>query len=111
MRLGLMRDEIVIERSTQTGVTSLNEPIVSWSEFVATFAEVEARRGREFFDDTTHQRFSETVYLFRCHSDAITGINTAMRIVFEGHIYDIRDIRPDYGKRECTVIEATVQPD
>lgn len=110
MRTGPLKDVITIEQEIQTGVGNLNAPIKSWVAWREdVLCEVEAKRGREHWDSATNQRISEVVTLFRCHLDDVVGLDTTMRIKFEGQYYDIRDPRPDHVRREDCIIEGKLQ--
>lgn len=110
MRAGKLREIITIQQRIDGGVTELNEPIETWGTFAAgVFCDVEARRGKEQFNPETGQRFSETVYHFTVRYSEIEGMSADMRIIYEGQIYDVRDIRPDRARKVDAVIEATLQ--
>lgn len=109
MRGGALRNPIVIERRVQVGVDSLNAPNFVWQAWRTPFAEIEVRRGREHFDPSTKQRYSEEVWRFRTRYEEVVGLDTTMRIVHNGMNFDIKAPLPDgQFNRDC-VIECTVQ--
>lgn len=109
MHTGALRNVITIEERTEASRDRLNAPVYSWSTWREPYAEVVARRGSELYDPDTKQRYSQTFVRFRCRFDDVDGLDTAMRIVFDGQTYDIRNILPDHQRRVDCIIEATVQ--
>lgn len=111
MDSGGMIHPLAIQRGIQVGVSSLNEPVIVWQDYIATvFSSVEVRRGREHFDTSTKQRYSEDVWHFRVHFYDVVGINAAMRVIDEySRAFDIKSIREDEQDRESILIECTLQ--
>jgi hypothetical protein len=110
MRNGVRKNSITIEVATQIGTDEANDPIVTWGPWRSgVLAGVEARRGAELFDPETKQRYSEVYFRFRCALSDVSGINSTMRISFEGQMYDIRNILPDTQRHEECIIEASLQ--
>lgn len=110
MHVGGLNHAITIERKVQIGTTALNEPSFVWQTFAEPFAEVSTKRGREHWDPSTKQRFSEVVWHFRCHYHDVIGIDSSMRIVDEdGQHFDIKALLPDAEDRQDIIIECTLQ--
>jgi head-tail adaptor len=110
MRVGKLRHTIDIQSNDVTGYSDLNEEVrgwVTWREGV--YAGVDVRRGKEHFNEETKQRFTETVYHFTVRYSEIEGMSPAMRILFEGQVYEVRTIMPDRQNRNDAIIEATLQ--
>lgn len=105
MRAGTLKNPIVIERVTTTNDANSNELVKTWSEFRCLSAHVQARRGREFFEQG--QRFKEVVYRFTVRKHEVTDIMQTDRIVFNSQIFDIKAILPDFEFEDRTVIEGT----
>lgn len=102
---------ISIERGVRVGTKSIGDPNIVWQAYLPEiFVEVSVVRGREHFDPGTRQRFSEDVYLFRCHYHDILSVDATMRVVGEdGELYDIKSMRPDEENRQDCIIECTRQ--
>ncbi len=109
MRAGALRNIITIERRVQAGVNSLNEPNYTWVTWREPYAAILVMRGKEHFDATTQQRYSETVWRFTVRYDEVIGIDTTMRILHDGMYFDLRAPRPDADRRQDCVLECTLQ--
>lgn len=94
---------VVVERKTATA-NAMNEPIATWAEFCQAWVSAEAKRGREFFEHG--QRYQQTIMRFVFDFHDAEGVTEDMRIVFEGGYYAIKQVLPDYAKRQETVVEA-----
>jgi SPP1 family predicted phage head-tail adaptor len=106
MRGGVLKNVITIEESYTSSTGRANETIVSWRKWRDTFAEITSVRGKEFFEKG--QRYSETVFRFRCRYFDVVGLSHAMRISFEGQTYNIKSIQADLQRRNDTIIDATL---
>lgn len=95
---------VVVEKATYTK-NSMNEQIATWDEFCQAWVSAEAKRGREFFENG--QRYEQTVMRFGFDFHDAEGVTSDMRIVFEGGYYAIKQVLPDYARRQETVVEAT----
>lgn len=109
MRSGAFRQTLTIQRRVQVGVISLNTPNMVWQDWIEPFCEVSVLRGREHFDVSTKQRYSEDVYHFRTRWDDVEGVTASMRVSFEESTFNIKSIRPDAQHRGDVIIECTVQ--
>lgn len=114
MRAGCLRGLITIQRPIVMGSSSnvnFTENVV-WDNWrIDVPCEIEVRRGREHFDSTTRQRYSEDVWIFRVRYDEVIGISSDMRVVYEGNEYDIKSRRADIKNRRDVLIECTIQDD
>ncbi len=110
MHPGGLNHPVTIERKVQVGTKSLGDPNFVWQTFLdPVFTEIKVTRGREHFDQSTKQRYSEDIYLFRCHYEDIVGLDATMRVVDEDdRIFDIKSIRPDAEERQDCIIECTL---
>lgn len=107
---GLYRTPIAIQQLSQTGRDSLNAPITEWVDWKnPVWTEKTSRGGREYFDDDGNQRYSQVTHRFRARYLEVDGIDTSMRIVFNGQAYDIRSMQPDDQRQDDVMIEATLQ--
>lgn len=109
MRGGALRNSMAIQRQIQMGVSSINEPIFVWQTWRAPYCEVEVRRGKEQFNPATKQRFSEEVWKFRVRYDEVVGLDTSMRVLYDGMTFNIKASLPDGHRHVDCVIECTVQ--
>lgn len=111
MRRGPKRNVISFETAGGTiiGYDDLQTPIYSEATWRDVFAEVLPVRGAETFDRDGSQRYSQSLYRFVCDYYDADGISTKTRLRFDGRIFDIVNIRPDYQKHTDTLIEATIQ--
>lgn len=109
MRGGALRDQLVIQRHVQAGVNALNEPTMVWQTWAEPFCEVMTRRGREHFDPTTRQRYSEDVWRFRVRHFEVIGLDTTMKIEFRDMTFDIKAVLPDAQYSFDVIIECTTQ--
>lgn len=110
MRIGGQRNLITIQRQVQLGVTDLNEPNMVWADWRPDiFCEVSVRRGKEQFDPSTKQRFSEEVWHFRTRYDEVIGADSTMQVLHEGQIFDIRNVMPDGQRHSDAILECIVR--
>ena len=109
MRGGALRSLVCVQENVQVGVDDMNAPVYSWTTFAEIFCEHKARRGQEFFDPDTKQRYSQTIHEFFCRYYEAEGIHTSMRILFDGQYYDIRNVMPNENRHEFCVIQTTLQ--
>lgn len=109
MRGGALKHSITIQQRTEVGRNSANERIYEWTTFAEVFCEIVARRGTEFHDEKTGQRYAQTWYKFRCRYFDVEGVTETMRISFDGQIYDIKTVMPELQKKDECIIEAALQ--
>lgn len=112
MRAGALRGLLTIQRQVTVGSKSTEffEPNRVWQDWKADIpCAVEVKRGREHFDAQSKQRYTEEVWLFRVRYEEVTGIDSSMRVVFEGQAFDIRPLRPDAQFRRDVILECTLQ--
>lgn len=110
MRAGALRNVITIQQLTEAGVDRLNAPNEAWGTVVEDLpCEKTTRRGKEHFDATTRERFYEDITRFRVRRFEVEGIDTTMRIMFEGDAYDIIHLIPDDQHDQDCIIEAKRQ--
>ena len=99
MEAGKLRHQIVIQQTTTTKGAAGGK-----IETTSTFATVRASKAhqssREFF--TAQKRNSETTDLFIIRY--LSGVTTKMRVVFDGHTYDIIGAPDPDGRRRETHI-------
>lgn len=109
MRRGALDRIIDIEHKINTGSTEINETTGNWVTFVdGAFAEVYSVRGAEIYDTVTKQRISEVVTRFRIDYTDAEGINTTMRVKYEGQYYDIKNVLPDHDRKQDCIIDAVL---
>jgi len=109
MRVGRLNRQITIERKVITGVSPSNEPIYAWQTFRAVWSEVYSVRAQEQWSEEDSRRIAETTTRFRIHYNDALGIDSTMRIVFEGAAYDIQSILADHVRKLQATIDATAQ--
>jgi len=110
MRIGGLQHPITIQRRVQVGKTAIGEPNWTWQDWrTDVWAEITVRRGKEQWDPSTKQRFSEEVYHFRVYFEEVIGINAAMRVLHEDGIFEIRNSLPDLQNRNDVIIECVLE--
>lgn len=91
MRAGKLRERITVQAFTETKGSN-GEPTKTWTNLKSFWAEVrvltERSHTREEFEAAQVNPY--TRYDFRCRR--VTGIDTSMRIVFEGRVFDIEAV-------------------
>lgn len=99
--IGRYRHRIEIQRSTWSQDPVTGEMTYSWETEAIVWAAVEPLQGREFFAAASIQ--SETTTRIRMRYRP--GIDTAMRILFDGSIYNITSIiEPQKRRRELQLM-------
>lgn len=98
-----MDRQITIQEYTVTGTNDYGEEIKDWVDFATVWAEVKQQSAREVWQAG---KVSETEMMFRIRYRS--GINTKMRIVYDGDNFDIGGVR-EIGRRDGLEIQATVE--
>jgi SPP1 family predicted phage head-tail adaptor len=89
MNAGLMDEIVTVQQFSTTTDANTGEKIRSWSTYTTAWARVqEAESGSESVD--SDRREHKQTVTFTMRHDA--GINTKMRIVWEGKNYNIENI-------------------
>lgn len=88
MYAGELRQSIVIEQPVEGAVDAHGRRTVTWTEYKSCMASVREVSGKEFYAAAAMQM--EDVETFGVRYDS--GITTAMRIRFEGGVYEIMQI-------------------
>ena len=104
LNAGKLNQRIVIEQNTPTRSAAGGE-IESWGTLTTVLAEIDPRRGREFFAAQAVQAEALTVFRIRF---LISDVTRKMRISYDGDLYDITNIAK-VGVREGLDIMATAQ--
>lgn len=114
MRPGTLRQRLDIQFKTVAGST--NEGHFEGQEVWQTWksgvpCSVYVRRGQERFQEIGEggQRYSNDSWHFTVRYGSVEGIDSTMRILHAGNIFDIRAIRPDGMRNREVVIECEVQ--
>lgn len=81
--------KIVLEKLTVTQDPVTGEQVESWGTFATVFAKVEPLVGREFFAAAAVQAEHTVKFTMRY----LSGIDTTMRIVFDGRTFDIHAVQ------------------
>lgn len=89
-------EQLLVTRGTQGGEEK------KWVRFAKLWASVREVSGNDAFISEQNQAFVRTV--FRIHFRS--GIKSAMRIVYEGNIYDMKGKPKELGRREGLEITA-----
>lgn len=96
---GTLRHLVDIERYVETQ-DAVGQPIKDWSNFATVHADVRQLTGREPF--MAQERFSEAnIMVITRYVPGITGtnVNTTMRIVWQGDVYNILDVSDVDGRK------------
>lgn len=93
MRAGKLRERITVQTYTET-VSSNGERTLSWVDLKSFWCEVrvltERSHSREEYE--ANQVNAYVRYDFHCRG--VTGVDSSMRIVFEGRTFDIEAVIP-----------------
>lgn len=108
MRNGDRSNLITIQQEGETGRDRLNVPMTGWTTWRQVWAGIIPQRGGEKVSEAG-QRFSQTVMRFRCAFMDVKGATSKMRIEFDGQVFNIQKILPDYQRRDDCIIEAELQ--
>ena len=100
-----MRNKIVIQKSTATR-NSMGEEILTWSTFDTVWASKAHRSSREFYSAQKVNAEIQDLFIIRYHS----GIDTKMRVSFDGKLYNIIGANdPDGRWRETHLVCRAVE--
>jgi SPP1 family predicted phage head-tail adaptor len=101
MNAGLMDELVTVQQFSTTTDSNTGAKLQSWSTYTTAWARVqEAASGSESVD--SDRREAKQTVTFTVRYDA--GINTKMRIVWEGKNYNIENIA-DLSRRMYLVIQ------
>lgn len=110
MRNGARKVFIEVLQQVATAHPDTNEPMPGvptvWAQ---SFGEVQARAGREFFE-AGQRDYESQVHIWFPYFDVV-GIESTMRLRFEGAEYAIKDIQIDFAKREFIKVVAVAGTD
>lgn len=107
MNAGLMDELVTVQQFSTTTDANTGEKVRSWSSYTTAWARVqESENGSEGVDADRIEHKQTVVFTLR--HDA--GINTKMRIVWEGKNYNIVNIA-DLARRMYLVIQTELVHD
>ena len=101
MRAGDMRHSVRLELRT-TLQDAAGEPLTTWNLFAERRAAVERSPGREVW--ASAQRSARVPTIFRLRY--LDGVTPAMRLLFDGKVYDILSAIDQAGRGEELLITA-----
>lgn len=95
--------KITLQALTPGGVDSNGDTLpAAWADFITVFAKVEPLVGREFFAAAAVQAEDTTKFTMRWRGD----LDSTMRIVFDGKLYNITSIQNIRSANRETLIYA-----
>jgi SPP1 family predicted phage head-tail adaptor len=100
-RINVMRHRIRIESPVEM-IDSIGGRTRSWQEFATVWAAMEPKQGSEII----RGKQLETRQLVEFICRPLAGVNTKMRIVYSGLVYDIVSVAQPEGERQRMVITA-----
>jgi SPP1 family predicted phage head-tail adaptor len=103
MRAGALDRRITLQRAT-AAPNSFNEPVETWADLVTVWAQQRPDRGAERF--AAQEIVGQAVMTF--HIRYRTDIRTTDRILYQGRIWNILDVR-EVGRRVVTEIDAVTE--
>lgn len=106
MRGGKLRAEVQILHKVEGATDEYGVPSITWATFVTANAHVYLKRGGEQFKNGVS--YSEDVAVFTFRYEDVDGLNSTMRISFEGQIYEIKAVLPDLLKHRSTIVDAVI---
>ena len=103
MRAGELDRRITLQRAT-TAPNGFNEPVESWTDLATVWAQQRPDRGAERF--AAQEIVGRAVMTF--HIRYRTDVRTTDRILYQGRIWNILDVR-EVGRRVVTAIVAVTE--
>lgn len=100
---GNLDRRVDVLRQVQTGVDSLNAPVIAWQVVRTVWAARVAKAESEGFDDTTRQRIARRTVTFSMRFT--TDLHETDRLQCEGVTYNIVGIR-EIGFRDALEVAA-----
>lgn len=96
------RSPIVIQQHTGTRDATTNEISRAWTTLKTIFGQISPIRGREH--NVMNSQETYVTHLVRCHHYDVTDVTNAMRIVYEGTVFNITHILRDFEEhKEATI--------
>lgn len=89
MKAGSLDRQITIQREEVGGDDGYGNEVIDWANYATRWASFAQMSGREFFAQAAVQ--SERRCVFRCRW--VEGVTPACRIVCDGDLYNIREVR------------------
>lgn len=96
-------DRLVTIQQRQPGEDDAGQPLETWIDVASVWANVKGATGMASIRQSSLQdnvAASVNSYSFRIHY--LEGITAAMRVDLDGVLFDIKQVRMDYAKREWT---------
>lgn len=107
MRAGKLDRRITIQRFTETGRDEFNEPVMSWADVAAVWAQQRPDRGAERFAAAQVSGTSVMTFHIRYRGD----LTVQDRLVYEGRTFEIIAPPREIGRRVVTEIDAVARAD
>lgn len=101
MRPGPMRHRVTLQQRA-TGTDAAGGVLNTWADFATRWASMDRAAGREVWDSA--QRSGRVPAVFRMRY--LAGVVPAMRLLFDGHVYNILSAVDQEGRRAELVITA-----
>lgn len=103
MRAARQRHLVEFQRATETA-NAFGEPVQTWATISSDWCAVEPLKGNEKFEAMQVQTDIDTRIVARWHKKLAT-LNTKDRMVFDGTIFDIKEVlNIDYRNRELHIM-------
>lgn len=104
MNAGDLRHRVTLQKRVQ-GFDPIGQPIEGWDDVATVWAAVEPLRGREYLAAGAMQSSVEVRIRMRYRP----GITSAMRVAFDGDVYDIKAVIEVNTRREELQLMCTKQ--
>lgn len=98
MNAGRLRDFIKVQQRSETQ-DEYGQPVDTWTDLFADYAEVIRLGGREFFSQARVAADVDTRVTIRYRA----GIKAKQRIMFEGTTFDIQSVLPDQKRTQVEI--------
>lgn len=102
MRVGPLRHRVRIERKVEDGGGPYGEPVTTWEPVITVWAQISPQSARE--TDAAGQTLGQTTYEITMR---YRELDYTHRLVHQGAIYDIREVRPPNVRNMLTLVCTT----
>lgn len=95
MQAGKLRHRVTIQTKGTPTRDSHGQEVIVWTTFAQVWGSVEPLRGREFMQASAQEAELTTRIRIR-HKD---GVLPSMRVLWDGHTYNIRSVQNVYERQ------------
>lgn len=99
MKAGALRNLVTIQ-TRNAGTDAAGQPVTTWTTLLTAYADVRGSTGLGAIRGSREVGTEVDAYSFRIRYRE--GLDSGLRVVFNGRTFDVIEVRMDYAGREWT---------